>query len=674
MNVGTLLTALTGFGSIKANEQWHLLSSSSNCAHVLLVRFIDGREKAVDFMQIERGKFERALLDGLLVVGKFQPSLPPWLSRLEGLDMKVIEAKRVNRKRTNLSRANERLAAIAPLVLKAEQIFSSNDPRAAIARIQRELMPDVHPARLTVWFVSYIVFGCNVTALYPAYIQIGRWDRSCGIAYSRRTGPSGTKGRTAGCIVDEAMRKKILRGYIKYTGRCDTQRTIYVEVLLKEFGCSVKGQGASRRIIHPRNEPFPSHRQFYYWVDKEFGVKERAEAVYGATRLRNRVLPSIGKFSESVANIYERCEADGKWIVDSPTSLDGQPSANSLCSVRIRDTASGMLVGIGFALDGEPTSAYRAALFCAAIKKSEFGRLFGVTILDDNWPCIGLPASFTSDRGAGTTPALFRDQPPPINIVLMTPSFAPRSKSGIESSHPRQHGTDGVPLSFESSLNIVGLVKEEILRTVAHNWKSDASDLMTPEMIGEGVTPCPGGIFSWLDSRARTSGRMMAFEDAVRTFLTPVTFIATVNEIMLGVRRFGSDGLRQSRVYEKLKRGQPSIQVNGYALDLCVRFAWVEVDGQLIEVSALLPIRDDHNQLDVPLAYLHAEEKTLAGLESERRKLAEAAEMERLESGVADIGKSANSSVARQKKRTKSKDSTAVGKKDRQILSNKGKS
>ncbi|KIA82189.1 hypothetical protein QR66_00360 [Chromobacterium piscinae] len=46
-------------------------------------------------------------------------------------------------------------------------------------------------------------------------------------------------------------------------------------------------------------------------------------------------------------------------------------------------------------------------------------------------------------------------------------------------------------------------------------------------------------------------------------------------------------------------------------MNLCVKYAWLEVDNRLVEVQALLPIRDDERQLYVSLDEFKAEQASL---------------------------------------------------------------
>jgi len=138
--------------------------------------------------------------------------------------------------------------------------------------------------------------------------------------------------------------------------------------------------------------------------------------------------------------------------------------------------------------------------------------------------------------------------------------------------------------------------------------------------------PNPMGVWEWLDRRARTSGERISFEEAVRTFLSPVEFTATRDFVKLQARRFGSDALEEIGFRRTLPPGQ-TVRATGYAMNFCVRHAWVDVAHRLVEVDALLPIRDNDKQLYVSIDYLIREKQKLAVTQAAQRKLGLAEEL-----------------------------------------------
>lgn len=228
------------------------------------------------------------------------------------------------------------------------------------------------------------------------------------------------------------------------------------------------------------------------------------------------------------------------------------------------------------------------------------------------------------DRGPGAG-ANLQDERMLVPWRELVASYAPQDKATVESSHPRTKETEGKPQAFESALTLIEAVKDEIVKVGKDNWGSNASERLTPEMINAGVLPNPMSIWNWLDKRGRTSAESIDFARAVRTFLSPVEFNATRDSLKLHARHFVvSNG--DARFHRSLPRGQ-TVSVDGYAMNLCVRHAWITESNRLIEVSARLPIRDCDEQLYSSIEELVKEEQRLRSLNTEQRKLTVAAEV-----------------------------------------------
>ena len=624
MNIGARLEFPDGFGAIAKTQQLHLLDNSPGTKWTTLVEFIGGKHPRADFHRILRDDFESGLSLGLIRATDKQSTLPLWLEPLEGINLAGLELERLRRKKSNIERATDRMCSIQPLVARSKEIFESDDPAATIASLARKLKLKKNSTRLRLWFSCYIIFGGSLDALYPAFLKIGHWNRK----QKKTSNPLGrppSGGSRTYCHVTGEIKEKIEVGYHEEADIGRTRIAIYTAILQKKFNCKTVGSGAGKRIVSSDGAPFPSINQFTYHVRKAFDPRLLEETTYGATRVRSKLQPDRGRYSEGVANILERVEGDGYYCPEKFRDFDGQTLEPSLCVVRLVDVASASTVGIGFALGAESSAAYRMALFCCSVKKSEFGRLLGMKIDDNEWPCIGLPGRLIVDRGPGAAEGI-QGERALIPWRELTASYSPLDKATVESSHPRNTQTEGKPQTFHSAFTLIGAVKEIIRRAIKDNWQSDASNRMTPEMIRDGVMPNPMGVWEWLDRRARTSGERISFEEAVRTFLSPVEFTATRDFVKLQARRFGSDALEEIGFRRTLPPGQ-TVRVTGYAMNFCVRHAWVDVAHRLVEVDALLPIRDNDKQLYVSIDYLIREKQKLAVTQAAQRKLGLAEEL-----------------------------------------------
>ncbi|WP_174876043.1 hypothetical protein [Vogesella oryzae] len=613
MNVGTRLEFPEGLGSISNEQTLYLLDNSSLEDRVICVEFVTAKDtRRADYHFFQREDFEQGLLNGQILTSRDE--MPAWLDRINGLNIHTFEIERTGAKRSNLERAEERRCIIQPLVAREKEVFASPDPVKYIADWVRNNAPAQHATRVRFWFSCYLVFGRNLAALYPSYCRIGNYDRTPRLGKNYSSGRPARAVRRGKCKIDKVVAKKIGDGYTRHAGLGKTERDVYSRTLETEFGCTVQGKGTSLRIVSPDGKPYPTINQFRYWVRKLFRPDMLRETRYGAALVRNKMTPDVGRFSEGVTNIFEKVEADGDYLDEQLVDFDGQPFGDRFCRVTFTDQATNCRVGVGFAPGAEVLSAYKMGLFCAAVPKSYFGRLFGVEISDEEWPCRGLPAQPIFDRGPGASDDLVvrEDQIP---FIEMVGSFQPKSKATVESSHPRTMHREGAPITYQSALNPVEVAKREILRTIKDNWSSDASERMTPDMIRSGVAPNPTAIWAYLDRRARTSGNEISVEEAIRAFLTPVKFTVTRDFIKLEHRRFDSAELCELGFRDRIPKGQ-TLKVSGYAMNLCVRFAWIEVDNRLVEVQALLPIRDDDRQLYVSLEDLKSEKSALKQVKS----------------------------------------------------------
>jgi hypothetical protein len=95
----------------------------------------------------------------------------------------------------------------------------------------------------------------------------------------------------------------------------------------------------------------------------------------------------------------------------------------------------------------------------------------------------------------------------------------------------------------------------------------------------------------------------MAFEDAVRAFLMPIQVRVQNDGVYYLDQRFDSPKLRDLRLLEKASATH-GFEVKGYMLDVCVRHIWVEAEGQLVEVDAMLSIWDGDEQLFISVVEL----------------------------------------------------------------------
>ena len=265
------------------------------------------------------------------------------------------------------------------------------------------------------------------------------------------------------------------------------------------------------------------------------------------------------------------------------------------------------------------------AMFSAAIPKAKFCQLFGITkIRDEDWPAHGLPGFMVTDRGPGAASKVVQNLEQMMPIRQIAPSYQGQSKASVESSHPRKTKILGAPTHRVSSLGVIAMVRKEIYRANVDNHTSNIGDRLLGLKDGEKVVQTPHHAWQFLSKIGRTAAFPMAFDEAVRTFLTPVELVLSRDELRLQRRVYDSPELRATGLYDAVGAGQ-SVKLQGYCLSLCVRHCWVEIDNKLIELTAKMPTRMNAQRTYVSLSDLTTESQAYSVQQARQRDHATAA-------------------------------------------------
>lgn len=605
MHVGIQLVAPEGYGQLCKGETYHFLRNDSKQGRAMLVHFTGWNLSTPDanLLVLNQGTFERGVADGHIVAATTQYDFPPWLQELDGIDLALLDLQRPRAHKSHSERVDERLSVISAALKDVDTILSAPDPRRAIHAHARACHPAQNESRFRLWFLTYLCFGRNPWVLMPPFCRIGRWSRDDhpGVKFGR---PNLAFGKKYGhpCTPDMIEMMKV--GYLKYCGLGVTLKKIYRNTMLLVFGCrSAEGAKGMQHYYHPDGAPFPTFDQFRYRISQAFGLETIQRTLYGQVRHRAQLAPSKGRFSEEVANLLERFEADGYYTKERPRGFIEGTALPALCVVVGRDVLSGMKAGIGFAFGNERSSAYRMMLFSMAVGKQYFCMLFGINIAEDEWPCQGLPPYFRADRGPGAKIDLIEDVQRRFPIKDMSPSWSGQSKATVESSHPRAIKIEGEPTFLASDLTPVELARREIYGLLKYNHTANMSARMQPNPDMVDIVPSPIGLWNYYDSLMRTEAQPMPLEEAVRAFLTPTTFDVRQDGVWRGGQRYDSAILRDSGILDQVARNG-SLEVTGYTLDLCVRHVWVEIDRKLLMLDAMMKIREDDQILYLSLAEL----------------------------------------------------------------------
>ncbi|WP_287881868.1 hypothetical protein [Aquitalea sp.] len=627
MQTGTQLCAPEGFDVLCKDVVYHLLRSDPVRQRVLLLEF---RRKSIKHKAktqgpssssneklgsaaamasgspdafrpvmhyLSRHRFEQGLDDGLIVSCELQDELPPWFSGMSVDELRPYALSRLGRKKSHEDRIDRTLKHLWPLVQNLDQVLAAESPDTVINTHARACRPIQNETRLRIAFYAYVCFGFSRWALHYAVHCIGRWDR---MGRERKLGrPSRIHGAHHGYGTnDPEMIDRILDGYRRFAGPGQHMSRIYRRTLTSRFGCVSQTDPSGRKcFVHPAGRPFPSEGQFAYRVAQAFPLEVRQVYKYGHARVRNRLTHSQGRFAESVGNLMERTEQDAYCCDQVAVGYLPGSHLPALWVVRIRCLASGMIVGIGFSVGSELASAYRMALFCAAIDKVKFASLFGIELKPHDWPSIGISPHVINDRGPGSTakadPADAAFMPV---IKEIAPSYSGQSKASVETLHPKQVKQEGKPQYKETRLTIPELAAQEILRAVADNHSTDVTARLNNEALKDQIIPTPATLWNYLDRKGRNHAINKRFEEAIRAFLDPIELTVRDDAVYFKDARFDSDALKHSGALQKAHDlGRYTLQ--GYMMSACVRHLWVDLGTELVQVDAMLSIRDGQEQL-----------------------------------------------------------------------------
>lgn len=585
------ISAPDGFGPLSTQRTYFYLGRFGENARVALA-FFDGRGAYIEC--ISNAEFERGLTDGAIEKCALQRTYPPAFDRFfESESRDDLEAY----KQAHRAVVERRHDVLAPYLPRAVEVFSASKPMAQLARFARACQPAQNPTRFRYWFLLVFAYG-TPWALLPEYSSAGHYER-------KQTGPKlgrpRKSGRKTGFRMTIEMFETIKEGFERRDRSRRKLGDIYRDILRKQFGCNVRKANRVAEFYHPDGKPWPTYGQFRYALGKLYSQAELWIQIRGYADAREKTLASQGKYTEQIAGLLETVEADGYWVEEIPKALYSEDGAHALIVVRIRCSLSGLIVGIGFSVGGETAAAYRMALFCAAISKSQFGTLFGLTMKDEDWPSEGLSPDMVIDRGPAAAGDALGDPATRSPFITLTPSYSGQSKAMIETSNPRAIHIAGKPTFTRTSLNLVQLSKREVLRVIRDNRRMDLTARITPAMAG--IEPSPLSLWNYFEERMRSHARPVTFEDAVRTYLPAIEFTVREDGAYLFGQRYSSPALRESGLCDRVV-ASGVFKVRGYMMPLCAKQGWIEVGGKLAQIDALLPICDDEEQLQVSVTEL----------------------------------------------------------------------
>lgn len=596
MAIGTQYIAPVGWITLKPDTRYWRVGDSTDKAFTVFAVF-GAETPSVEIIRLPRVDLERGLLEKTVIAAETQMNLPPWLNELEGQDLSRTDTtprRLAHGIRTHRSVVDNRLTWIAEALQHMPAILNAADPVRVVNKFAAQAVPQQNTVRFRTWLFAYVCCGENEWSLIPNMHRNGTWDRCTEERLKvRRGAPTKHFAHRPHYPRDAVMQAKIREGYLRFARLGKTMPRIYSEAMVAVFKCVPIKDALGYDYWHqPDGEPFPTLAQFQRGCEIAFKRPALQVTLFGEVRFRNKLKAIVGRVSEGVANLMEKCSIDASYSKLFPRGILDDFVALRICIVKLVDSASGAIVGIGFALGGETAKAYMMALFCCAIGKARWGRYFGVELTDDDIPGEGLPANFSSDRGAFVAAEVSAELSELKHGRDMSPTHNPQSNATVESKNSREMHARGIPTHVFTEMNSIQLIRYTINECAELNRSGSALSRITREMANEVNNAVPIEVWKYMNVRGRNDSKAISFSDAVRRFLTPVKFTSRDGMLFLKEMRYTSPDLDSSSL-PTLIRNQDGVEICGYVIDVVVRFAWIEHEGHLIEVEAQDPLRED---------------------------------------------------------------------------------
>jgi hypothetical protein len=652
VRLGTQLFAPEGLGTIPKDERLFFLV---NKGVARFVRFEEQPAKVIGKAHKRKEKpppkvflhwmksesFEQALETGLLQLCEEQIKLPPWRAGLKDRDVIAHDRQRDKEKVkfSHEAAVNKKLLAMAPITDSWQEFLFCEDPIRYAKSVARSAKPARNEGRFLADVFLYLAFGLNKNAIAYRIEAHGGW--------TRRNHPGAKPGKKAKGLGnkygtkanDDETWDSVRAGWDLFAKPGTPIRRVYRLTQVHVRHCTVvKLTKYRKQFVLPTGEPAETYDQFYRKLMTLVGRDEVMRMVRGRAWHRENRAHSHGKFSEEVNSVAEIVQEDGRWVPELAIGPDGKTPLPSLIVVRIVCVATAMCLGIGFGLGGETGTAYRMARFCMEVDKVFFCWLFGIDIEKEAWPSEGANDHSVRDRGPGqgkTGKPNEASAKPTFNE--MPPTGFGQGKPNVESTHEKEIQIGDRPTFVTTRIPLIHLTRREIQKELARMDAGSVLGHMGPTSIAEAESLTPLDFYEKLAAKGRTYERVNNRDDAVRRWLTPQVFSVQADGVYIGNQRYFSSELAETGI---LAVDGDESQIRGFAVDMCVRYAWVEIKSRLLLVAAILPMREDDEQLYLSLLEMRLLQEKVDAMNSDLRSHRDAAHGEHEASFFQETGRS----------------------------------
>jgi len=369
------------------------------------------------------------------------------------------------------------------------------------------------------WLYHFIRYGMFLGALYCGFSNRGGYGKRKNAGKAKRGRKrnivkTGHDPSQAGINITEEIRQIFQTFKDIYYNKIKGQGLGYVfRKIIKSFYSTIEiGPKGEEKTVPLPNAPTP--RQFIYWhkIDGDLLLEIRSREGTRKWNLRHRGLG--GRAEQNCNGPTDRFELDST-VLDlflvsafNRAWLIGRPILYFLC-----DTWSRMIVGFHLALSGPRWNEARIALFNAFTDKIGFCKQYQIDISEEMWPCHHLPQTILVDHGE------MRAHKPRGLIdglkieVDLAPPFRADFKAVVErrfriindiaikwipgAVRAREKERGERDYRLDGILTLDEVTKVIIQCILYHNNHTEYPELLTREMIRDGVTPTPLSMWCW---------------------------------------------------------------------------------------------------------------------------------------------------------------------------------
>ena len=284
---------------------------------------------------------------------------------------------------------------IRPAVMDEPAIYDPKRRRSILLGIEHST--GTKATYLYTYLGKYWRFGKVPDALLPNYSACGK-ARDLFKDSSKRSGRKKVPGATGKKLAKEDVRnfKAVLTKYYLGKDKLSLEKT-YLRLISDYY--TVKDKDGN--IVAPfEPDDIPSRNQFFYWHRKNQDILDEALHRNGerSYQLSNR--GETGRTETFLRGPGMACQIDATiadiYLVsrDDRTAIIGRPTMYFQM-----DSFSHMVTGMNISLDPPSWENAARTILNSVENKVEYCARYGITITEDEWPCMHLPSVILGDRG-----------------------------------------------------------------------------------------------------------------------------------------------------------------------------------------------------------------------------------------------------------------------------------